>query len=101
MTFAFPRRKTRKEVNVMPHTLSVRRKPGDIFSSITGKAVADCQTIDDVDAAVGIALHIKGHLLFDDSESGFVVRSGDVFPHLAANLEADIDRKIDEALSAA
>lgn len=73
-------------------------QPGDTFRSLTGKSIAECKTIDDIDEAVSRALKKKGPLTFDSgTSSGFVVRSGDVFPH-SADTAQSISEQIDSAI---
>lgn len=97
MTFVFIGRKARdSKVKMMSQKNSW--KPGDIFASITGKSISECATIDDVDAAVKAALHLGGPMKFDGNDSGFVIRNGDVFPHVERYLEADIDRRVDASV---
>jgi len=73
-------------------------QPGDAFKRLTGKSIAECKTIDDIDAAVVRALRMKGPLPFDTGTStGLVVRSGDVFPHSAESAES-IAKRIDSAI---
>jgi hypothetical protein len=73
-------------------------KPGDAFARVTGMPIDKAMSIKDIDDAVKRARHIRGDIPFDDGTSkGFVVRSGDVFPH-STDDEKSISNKIDEAL---
>lgn len=97
MTFVFIGKRARAaKAKMMTHKKSW--KPGDIFASVTGKSITDCATIDDVDAAVSVALRLGGPMKFDGNDSGFVIRNGDVFPHIERSSEADIDRKVDASI---
>ena len=80
------------------HSAKADWKPGDIFLSVTGKSVDDCRTVDEIDAAVSAALNLDVPLKFYGSDSGLVIRNGDVYPHLAFSRLDDWDRAIDEYL---
>jgi hypothetical protein len=97
MSFIFARKRLRDSSGEKMNDKKLL-KPGDIFLSVTGKSIVDCATIDDVDAAVSTALRLVGPLKFDGNDSGLVIRSGDVFPHLERSLEGDIDRRVDDTV---
>lgn len=97
MPFLFISKKARAK-KVAPMSRKKVWKPGDIFSAVTGKSIGECATIDEVDAAVKAALHLSGPLKFDGNDSGFVIRNGDVFPHVDASIDSNLDQRVDATI---
>ncbi len=74
------------------------RKPGDLFRQITGVAVEDCSTIDDIDAVVAKTYGIEGVLPFSRAASHLVVGGRDVFRHVSMGSREDLNKRIDASL---